>query len=127
DLNFIMAVAQEHWAAKWHKYNGNIPHDAFRVGHCAIGRGDYEGGKHIGYIDPNRQRLVIGWGGRQVELHEFDILCGDHCQFKWHPCQGACRPQFFIPLKAGNEKDGKELYIAKAWHCDEERVGKAGQ
>ncbi|CAG8660883.1 16173_t:CDS:2, partial [Acaulospora colombiana] len=33
------------------------------------------------------------------------------------------RPQFFIPLKAGHERDGKELYIAKS----SGHIGKAGR
>ncbi|KAF0545623.1 carbohydrate-binding module family 12 protein [Gigaspora margarita] len=125
-----MAVAQDHWAAKWCRYQGHTPHDAFRVGHHAIGRGNFEGGLHIGYIDQHKQRLIIGWGGKQHELHEFEVLCvpnEHHCQFKWNSCNGACRPQFFIPLKGGHESDGRELYIAKACHGGEERIGKAGQ
>ncbi|CAG8580341.1 5115_t:CDS:2 [Cetraspora pellucida] len=122
-----MAVAQEHWAAKWIKYEGCLPHGAFQVGNHAIGRGRFEGGMHIGYVDQHHHRLIIGWGSRQHELHEFEVLCGEHNQFKWHSCEGACRPQFFIPLKGGYEADGKELYIAKAWHDNQERIGKAGQ
>ncbi|CAG8734022.1 9801_t:CDS:2, partial [Racocetra persica] len=114
-------------AAKWIKYNGCLPHDAFKVDHRAIGRGQYEGGIHIGYVEPNQHKLIIGWGWNQHELHDFEVLCGDYSQFKWHHSEGACRPQFFIPLKAGHESDGKELYIAKAHYNNEWRIGKAGQ
>ncbi|CAG8774188.1 9194_t:CDS:1, partial [Racocetra fulgida] len=60
-------------AAKWIKYDGRLPPEAFCVDNRAIGRGKYEGGIHIGYVDQHQHKLIIGWGWKQHELHDFEV------------------------------------------------------
>ncbi|CAG8657218.1 5025_t:CDS:10 [Acaulospora morrowiae] len=107
-------------------HDGHIPPNAFHADFHSgqvIARAHFEGGIHVGYVEPSRGGCVIGWGGKEYLIHEYEVLTGDQNQFRWHECSGATRPQFFIPLKAGQEKDGKELYIAKA----NGRIGKSGK
>ncbi|CAG8433727.1 10423_t:CDS:2 [Diversispora eburnea] len=120
-----MAVAQEHWAAKWiHSREGHIPPDAFRCHDKAIARARFKGGLHIGYVSHERRGCVIGWGGEEHCLPEYEVLTGDQSQFRWVKSSGQVRPQFFIPLKAGHEADhNQELYIAKIHN----HIGKAGK
>ncbi|CAB4480467.1 hypothetical protein RhiirA5_417382 [Rhizophagus irregularis] len=125
-----MSVAQDHFAAKWvGASGGEIPPNSFLEGDYAIGRGHFKDGLHIGYVDKGREGLVIGWGGKEEFLREYEVLTGDKSHFHWVECSGTCRPQSnFIPLKGGHEAEtNKELYIAKAEHNGKIRIGKAGQ
>ncbi|GBC06202.1 hypothetical protein RclHR1_06690007 [Rhizophagus clarus] len=123
-----MAVAQDHWAARWvATCDGDVPPNSFWEGDHAIGRGWYEGGLHVGYVSEGHRGLVIGYGGREVVLREYEVLTGDKSHFHWVKCEGACRPQYFIPLKGGHEADGRELYIGRTEHHGKDRIGKAGQ
>ncbi|RIA88841.1 hypothetical protein C1645_773857 [Glomus cerebriforme] len=125
-----MAVAQDHWAANWVRAErGVVPPNSFWEGDHpshAIGRGHYNGGVHIGYVKQDHG-LVIGWGGNEVILPEYEVLTGDKSHFHWVHCSGPCRPHNFIPLKGGHEADYKELYIAKTHHHGKDRIGKAGE
>ncbi|CAG8605438.1 2807_t:CDS:2 [Acaulospora morrowiae] len=121
-----MAIAQEHPASSWvESREGQIPEGAWYVGENAVGRGWYDEGLHVGYVVPGRG-LMIGYGGNEVNLRQYEVLRGDPAQYRWIGCQGPCNPRHFVPLYGGHEADGRELYIAKGWHNDREVTGKAG-
>jgi len=113
-------------ASNWIEYrDGDIPERAFIVGGNAIGRGWYRGGQHIGYIIPNHG-LIVGYGGKEIALKQYEVFIGDPSQYRWLGCSGPCHPQYFVPYLGGHEADGRELYVAKCWHNDREFVGKTG-
>ncbi|CAG8640536.1 9367_t:CDS:2 [Ambispora gerdemannii] len=132
------SVAQDHWAATWiPASNGQLSPNAFNYYRQHIGRGDYEGGVHPGFII--NQGLHIAFRGKEIILKNYQVLSAKICgsltsvdqaqdQFKWKAFHGEVRPQFNIPLKAGHEKDGKELYIARIRHGNDGYIyGKAGR
>ncbi|CAI2167936.1 10280_t:CDS:2 [Funneliformis geosporum] len=122
-----MAVAQDHWAAKWiADSDGKFPANSFWEGDHAIGRAYFKEGLHVGYVVQGKG-LVIGWGGKEHIISHYEVLTGDKSHFHWVLCHGACRPQNFIPLKGGFESDGKELYIGRVSYNGKDRIGKAGQ
>ncbi|GBC06204.1 hypothetical protein RclHR1_06690009 [Rhizophagus clarus] len=120
-----MAYAREHEAAKWVEASGGrVPPISFWEGDYAIGRGHFNGGVHVGYVDKDREGLVIGWGGKEEILKDYEVLTGDKSYFHWVERSGACQPQSFTPLKGGHEADGIELYIAKTKHNGKIKIGK---
>jgi hypothetical protein len=52
-------------------------------GDYAIGRGHFKDGIHIGYVDKDREGLVIGWGGKEEILRNYEVLTGDKSHFHW--------------------------------------------
>ncbi|CAG8640529.1 9366_t:CDS:2 [Ambispora gerdemannii] len=137
DQSLSSPVAQDHWAATWTpEGHGQFSANAFNYGGQHIGRGDYEGGVHPGFI--TNQGLHISYGGKEIILKNYQVLSAKiggsltsvsqaQDQFKWKAFHGEVRPQFNIPLKAGHERDGKELYIARVRHGDVEGASYAFQ
>ena len=56
--------------------DGDIPPNSFWEGDHAIGRGYYKGGLRIGYVKKHHG-LVIGWGGKEHHLSDYEVLTGD--------------------------------------------------
>ncbi|CAG8701134.1 18709_t:CDS:2 [Acaulospora morrowiae] len=144
-----MAIAQEHPASHWvESREGQIPEGAWYVGENAGGRGWYDEGLHVGYVVPGRG-LMIGYGGNEVNLRQYEVLRGDPAQYRWigwwvfvgircfridHVSVDnifAQIPTDLVKVLAIHDisfpyMDGRELYIAKGWYNGREVTGKAG-
>lgn len=71
-------------AANWVKASGGkVPPISFWEGDYAIGRGHFKGGIHIGYVDKDREGLVMSWGGKEEVLRDYEVLTGDKSYFHW--------------------------------------------
>ncbi|CAG8655932.1 6444_t:CDS:2, partial [Acaulospora morrowiae] len=121
----VTAQERPHQEFNWvESCKGQIPEGAWYVGGYAIGRGQYNNGKQVGYVVPGKG-LVIGYNTKEITLSHYEVLKGDPTQYRWIRCQGPCKPQHFVPLYGGHEGDGRELYIAKGWYNNREFIGKA--
>ncbi|KAG9294628.1 hypothetical protein G9A89_008107 [Geosiphon pyriformis] len=126
DQSLSSPVSQDHWATVWKdQSDGHTGGNAFVYDGQHIGVGEYEGGLHPGYV--TNQGLHIGYGGKEVILKHYKVLSANiggslsstaqaQDQFKWKAFHGEVRPQNNIPLRAGYERDGKELYVARFPH-----------
>ncbi|ORX93510.1 hypothetical protein K493DRAFT_338247 [Basidiobolus meristosporus CBS 931.73] len=111
---------------------GSIPPNAVQGGVEAdgkplfIARQFYQGGLHIGKAAPHLKGIAIGYGGKEISLKDYYVLCGDARQLRWVECHGTCNPDNWRPIEAGHENDGKPLFIAKTRYDGGEHIGKVG-
>ncbi|CAG8696862.1 1676_t:CDS:2, partial [Dentiscutata heterogama] len=117
-------------AARWESssiVNIYFPNDAFiNENGEAIGRGWYESSLQLGRIVIGKG-LIIGYGGKEIILENYEILCGNDEYFQWIKRHGPYKPALFIvPLEAGHESDQRELYVARTLHNGHYIYGKAG-
>ncbi|OMH79423.1 hypothetical protein AX774_g7156 [Zancudomyces culisetae] len=115
--------------------NGKIPPNAVQGGverdgkPLYVGRAFYKGGLHPGKCAPHLEDggFAFGYGGKEVRLNEYFVLCGDASKLRWVEQTGSLRISNFRPLEAGHEADGEALYVAKAAYEGGQVVGKCGQ
>ncbi|KAK9768710.1 hypothetical protein K7432_000463 [Basidiobolus ranarum] len=91
-----------------------------------IARQFYQGGLHVGKAAPHLKSISIGYGGKEINLKDYYVLCGDARQLRWVECHGVCKPDNWRPIEAGHESDGKPLFVSKTRYDGGEHVGKAG-
>lgn len=112
---------------------GEIPSQAVQGGVEAdgsplyIGRGEYKRGVQVGKVSREHGGLLIGYGGREIKLKHYQVLCGDAQQLRWVECEGKEQPMGWTLVQGGREADGSPLYIARIHHNGGRHVGKAGQ
>ncbi|KAJ2157825.1 hypothetical protein GGF46_004218 [Coemansia sp. RSA 552] len=118
-----------HWV---NATNGSIPDNAVQGGlekngsPLFVARAMYKGGLHPGKAAPHIQDggCSIGWGHKEINLAEYQVLCGDANKLKWVKQEGALSVQNFRPVEAGHEETGEPLYIAKAMYEGSQQLGK---
>lgn len=91
-----------------------------------VGRGEHKKGIHIGKVSPQYGGLLIGYGGKEIKLKKYQVLCGDASQLRWVECEGNNFPQGWTLVEGGKEADNTPLYIAKAHYRGGQHVGKSG-
>ncbi|KAJ1812869.1 hypothetical protein LPJ56_005357, partial [Coemansia sp. RSA 2599] len=112
--------------------NGQIPPQAVQGGVEADGtplfvaRAMYKGGLHPGKAGPHIQDggCAIGWGHKEVNVPEYQVLCGDASQLRWINQSKELVIQGFRPVDAGHEETGEPLYVAKTLYEGSQQLGK---
>ncbi|KAJ2617454.1 hypothetical protein H4S08_000296 [Coemansia sp. RSA 1365] len=91
-----------------------------------VARAIYKGGLHPGKAAQHIQDggCSIGWGHEEINVREYQILCGDASQLRWVKQEGALSIQGIKLVDAGHEESGKPLYIAKALYEGSQQLGK---
>ncbi|KAJ1759326.1 hypothetical protein LPJ58_002325 [Coemansia sp. RSA 1591] len=86
----------------------------------------YKGGLHPGKAGQHIQDggCSIGWGHKEVNVREYQVLCGDASKLRWVKQEGALSVQGFKPVDAGHEETGEPLYVAKAMYDGSQQLGK---
>ncbi|KAJ1655313.1 hypothetical protein IWQ61_004915 [Dispira simplex] len=114
--------------------NGSIPPNAVQGGRerdgkpLYIARQFYKGGLHPGKAAPHLDGCYIAYNGKEVQVKDYEVLCGPATALKWAACQGAINfaGTNVRPVVDCNEADGEPLYIAKTRYDGGEQIGKAG-
>lgn len=112
--------------------NGHIPGGAVQGGiekdgaPLFVARAIYKGGLHPGKAGRHIQDggCVIGWGHKEINLSDYQILCGDASQLRWVNQEGELNIQGFRPVEAGHEETGEPLYVAKTLAEGSQQLGK---
>ncbi|KAJ1859051.1 hypothetical protein LPJ76_000443 [Coemansia sp. RSA 638] len=91
-----------------------------------VARAMYKGGLHPGKAGQHIQDggCSIGWGHKEVNVREYQVLCGDASKLRWVKQEGALSVQGFKPVDAGHEETGEPLYVAKAMYDGSQQLGK---
>ncbi|KAJ2630387.1 hypothetical protein H4R22_002701 [Coemansia sp. RSA 1290] len=118
-----------HWVAAG---NGYIPPEAVQGGMekdgspLFVARAMYKGGLHPGKAAQHIQDggCSIGWGHKEINVHEYQVLCGDASKLRWVKQEGALSIQNFKPVDAGHEETGEPLFIAKTLYEGSQQLGK---
>ncbi|KAI9292540.1 hypothetical protein K502DRAFT_332272 [Neoconidiobolus thromboides FSU 785] len=126
-----MRFGATHPSFQWIKASGGmVPPTAVQGGREENGnplficRQWHKGGLHIGKVAPHLNGAYIAYGGKEISFKEYFVLCGDATQLRWIENKGKCLPQGWVPLEAGNEENGTELWIGKIRHENSEQIGK---
>lgn len=116
---------------KWVKTSGRqIPEGAIQGGFESdnrplyIGRGYHKGSLVVGKAAGHLNGCLIPFGGKEVLLSDYHVLVGDADKLKWRECFGKLDISGWVPLEAGNEANGEELFVAKTFHKKSEVIGK---
>ncbi|KAF0512845.1 carbohydrate-binding module family 12 protein [Gigaspora margarita] len=80
--------------------SGKVPEKAYIFHGKVIGRGVYNHGVHIGYIDTSEGGLIIGWAGCKVLLHKYQVLVAENVELMWIKISGRLQ---ITGVKAGSE------------------------
>ncbi|KAJ2638481.1 hypothetical protein GGF40_001617 [Coemansia sp. RSA 1286] len=112
--------------------NGQIPPQAVQGGvetdgtPLFVARAMYKGGLHPGKAGPHIQDggCAIGFGHKEVNVPEYQVLCGDASQLRWINQTKELVIQGFRPVDAGHEETGEPLYVAKTLHQGSQQLGK---
>ncbi|ELU45096.1 pectate lyase domain-containing protein [Rhizoctonia solani AG-1 IA] len=111
----------------WVLTKGNrIPQGAFQAGQESDGTPLYVG--HPGKVSPNFQKgCIIGYGGDEIEVEDYEILIADPRSVRWAEASGTCNPQYLgaQPVEGGREQNGP-LYIVQAPYKEGTHPGKTG-
>jgi hypothetical protein len=125
----IMSNDQE---LRWERSEyGQVPSDAIAGGvdldgsTLFIGRAEHEGGSHTGKVSTTNKALYIGYGGEEIALNHYEVLCGNPNLIKWVECQGPVKADNNNLFLAGHDTDGTSLYIAKFSYGPSILIGKA--
>ncbi len=108
--------------------DGKVPDPAIEPpGHEAdgpglyIARAYYAGGRHIGKVRQEYGAALIPYGGKEVRVPKYEVYVG---RLRWAKAVDGKVPPHAI--RAGQEKDGKPLYVARAHYEDGVHIGKVG-
>lgn len=74
-----------------------------------ICRGAYNNGVHPGKVVAGK--CNIGWGGREIELRQFEVLTGNAASIRWQAAPGGALPPGTF---AGGQEPGRLLYVCRA-------------
>jgi len=111
----------------------DIPNNAIEGGRDGdgstlyIARAFYEGGVHPGKAGRGlRIGAVIGYGGKEIELDQYEVLVGDQDSVRWNGESGEINFQALSgqPVEGGREANGQVLYIAQATYNGTTHPGK---
>ncbi|KAJ2909053.1 hypothetical protein GGI21_002270, partial [Coemansia aciculifera] len=91
-----------------------------------VARAMYKGGLHPGKAGRHIENggCAIGFGHKEVNVREYQILCGDASQVRWVKQDGQLNIQGFKPVECGHEESGEPLYIAKTMTEGSQQLGK---
>ncbi|KAJ2709079.1 hypothetical protein H4R19_004433 [Coemansia spiralis] len=90
-----------------------------------VARTMYKGGLHPGKAGQHIEGgCCIGWGHKEINTKEYQVLCGNASQLRWVKQEGALQIQSFVPVEAGHEETGEPLYVAKALYEGSQQLGK---
>ncbi|KAJ1940536.1 hypothetical protein FBU59_003782 [Linderina macrospora] len=95
-----------------------------------IARAFFKGGMHPGKAAPHIENggFAMGWGGREHNLNEYFVLCGNANAIQWVAVEGAVDANApYRLVEAGKEADGEQLFVAKANFQNSQQLGKAGR
>ncbi|OMJ10437.1 hypothetical protein AYI70_g10334 [Smittium culicis] len=115
--------------------DGSIPPNAVQGGvekdgtPLFIARSFYKGGLHPGKAGPHLEGggFLIGYGGKEVKINEYFVLCGDASRLRWVEQHGILDISNFRPIEAGHEETGEPLFVAKTLYEGSQQIGKCGQ
>ena len=100
---------------KWVKSSsGKIPLGAITVGYDAdqkplyAARANYRGGQHLGKMKWGFKGAHIGYGGREIEVSEYEVLVDD---FKWEQTQAGQLPINAVVL--GEDDQRRPAFVAQ--------------
>ncbi|KAJ2548329.1 hypothetical protein EV175_004868 [Coemansia sp. RSA 1933] len=114
--------------------NNQIPPNAVQGGvekdgkPLFVARALYKGGLHPGKAAEHIQGggCSIGYGHKEVNLNEYQVLCGSANNLKWVEQENSLLVQGFNPVEGGYEESGEPLYIAKTLYDGSQQLGKCG-
>ncbi|KAI9503744.1 hypothetical protein BX070DRAFT_140733 [Coemansia spiralis] len=91
-----------------------------------VARAMYKGGLHPGKAAEHIQDggCSIGYGHKEVNLGEYQVLCGDASKLKWINQINELIIQGFTPVEGGYEETGEPLFIAKTMYDGSQQLGK---
>ncbi|KAJ2623226.1 hypothetical protein GGF44_005335 [Coemansia sp. RSA 1694] len=91
-----------------------------------VARAMHKGGLHPGKAGRHIENggCAIGFGHKEVNVREYQILCGDASQVRWIKQDGQLSIKGFKPVEAGHEDSGEPLYIAKTMTEGSQQLGK---
>ncbi|RKP39716.1 hypothetical protein BJ085DRAFT_13622, partial [Dimargaris cristalligena] len=93
-----------------------------------IARQFYKGGLHPGKAAPHLDGCYICYGGKEIQLKEYFVLCGPAKALRWVACNGGVNftGANVQPVSECHEESGEPLFIAKTAYDGGEQLGKAG-
>ncbi|KAJ3300905.1 hypothetical protein HDU76_005972 [Blyttiomyces sp. JEL0837] len=102
------------------EHNGQLPHNAIRVGTDSDGaplfaaRCYYDHSIQVGKARQGNQQCSIAYDGREIGVDRFQVLCGNPNLVRWIQINGVFNYQAMNcqPLIGGQDKDGSALFIA---------------
>ncbi|KAJ1668711.1 hypothetical protein IW140_001998 [Coemansia sp. RSA 1813] len=114
--------------------NNQIPPNAVQGGvekdgkPLFVARAMYKGGLHPGKAGEHIQGggCSIGFGHKEVNLNEYQVLCGSANNLKWVEQENSLVVQGFTPVEGGYEESGEPLFIAKTLYDGSQQLGKCG-
>ncbi|KAJ2753774.1 hypothetical protein GGI19_002895 [Coemansia pectinata] len=91
-----------------------------------VARAMYKGGLHPGKAGRHIENggCAIGFGHKEVNVREYQVLCGDASQLHWVKQDGQLSIKGFKPVEGGHEDSGEPLYIAKTMTEGSQQLGK---
>lgn len=112
----------------------NIPQGAIQAGEengkpLYLCRAFYDGGIHVGKAATHfRYGATIPYDGKEIELKDYEVLCGDSRAIRWVDVNGRMNVQSCGRLvEGGREADGTPLYVAQAPYKGGTHPGKASE
>ncbi|XP_059053575.1 uncharacterized protein LOC131847895 [Achroia grisella] len=87
---------------------------ALEVGRYWIIRAHHDRELIPGKLHPGNKAANVPYGGREVPVYNFEVLCAKVSDVRWLPCSGGKVPPGAIA--AGHSQNGEQLYVAKANH-----------
>ncbi|KAJ1918774.1 hypothetical protein H4219_002393 [Mycoemilia scoparia] len=115
--------------------SGQVPPNAIQGGiektglPLYIARTTFKNGVHPGKCGSHLSNggFSMGWGGRELNMGSYEVLCGDVSRLKWVRVSGKLHDNPGVRLvKAGSEEDGTPLFVSKVLHHGSQHLGKAG-
>jgi len=113
----------------------SIPNGAIVTGqehgrNLYTGRAFYEGALVVGKASEHFHKgCVIGYGDKEIEVEEFEVLVGDMKALRWVSARGRLEVESLRcrPVEGGNEKDGTPIYVVHAPYKEAEHPGKTSE
>ncbi|KAL5273904.1 hypothetical protein ACFFRR_000581 [Megaselia abdita] len=106
-----------HSSVPMHAIVGGVDSDGSTI---YIGRTYYEGDHLPVKIVPAKQLARASWGGREIQVHDFEYLTGLH--YCWIPCHNGNVPHHAV--STGKTRSGETLYVGRGSYHGSLTVGK---
>jgi hypothetical protein len=113
-------------------YGNSIPSNAIVAGHEAspynqnlyVCRANYKGGLHIGKTRKKFNGCNIGFGGRELTIHNYQILADNNTDLKWIKTDGSKIPNNAIVAGYEASPYNQNLYVCRANYKGGLHIGK---